>query len=225
MHRSFRWRTRQFTSIEEAVEEIASGGVVIVVDSEDRENEGDFIGAAGKASAEMIHFMISEGRGQLCLPVLPETAWRLDLTPMVAHADPSAPRFAVPIDARECHTGISPRERSQTIQRIIDPGSRPEDFIRPGHIFPLIARPRGVLERPGHTEAAVDLARMAGLYPAGLLCEICSRDGREMACGAELAALAAEFQLPMITIDALIEYRRAKVDDTPSQVLAGRAPG
>ena len=220
---------QHFSQIEDAIPAIAAGRVVIVVDSEDRENEGDFIGAAEKATPEMIHFMVSEGRGQLCVPLLPETARRLDLAPMVADGDPDTPRFAVPVDAIECHTGISPSERARTIQRMIDPATRPADFVRPGHVFPLIARERGVFERQGHTEAAVDLARLAGVIPAGILCEICSRDGRNMARGDELAEIAREFQLPIITIDDLIEYRlkrQAGINSrlaTPCEALLGAA--
>ncbi|MFQ5730856.1 MAG: 3,4-dihydroxy-2-butanone-4-phosphate synthase [Planctomycetaceae bacterium] len=199
-----------FSRIEDALEAISQGSCVVVLDSEDRENEGDFVAAADNVTPELIHFMISHGRGQLCMPVLPKTAWRLDLHPMVSNAAPSAPRFAVPVDFRECHTGISPEERALTIRKIVDVSTRPEDYLRPGHIFPLIAQERGVLQREGHTEAAVDLARMAGLTGAGVLCEICSRDGRTMARGEELMQLAAEFGLPIIAIDALIDYRRAQ---------------
>jgi 3,4-dihydroxy 2-butanone 4-phosphate synthase / GTP cyclohydrolase II len=202
----------RFSLIEDAIEAVAAGRVVIVVDSEDRENEGDLIGGAERATPEMIHFLISAGRGQLCLPAAPEIAERLDLTPMVPDADPAGPRFAVPIDSIDCHTGISPSERARTILSVVDPSSRPEDFVRPGHVFPLIAREAGVLERAGHTEAAVDLARLGGLAGAGVLCEICSRDGRTMARLDELANLAAEFGLPMIAIDQLIAYRRQRAD-------------
>lgn len=198
---------REFSSVEEAVEAIADGRLVIVVDSEDRENEGDFIGAAEKVTSEMVHFMISEGRGQLCMPVLPETADRLQLTPMVTPADPGTPRFTVPIDHCLCRTGISPQERVFTIQNIISPQTSPDDFVRPGHVFPLVAEEEGVLRRPGHTEATVDLARMAGLTPAGVLCEICSRDGRHMAERDELLELADQFDFPIITIDALVGFR------------------
>jgi 3,4-dihydroxy 2-butanone 4-phosphate synthase/GTP cyclohydrolase II len=143
------------------------------------------------------------------MPVLPDLAQRLQLTPMVQERpDQSAPRFAVPIDHVTCKSGISPWERAYTMQCMLNPGSRPEDFMRPGHVFPLIARPEGVLRRTGHTEAAVDLARLAGLTPAGVLCEVCSRDGYHMADRTELAELAAEFRLPMITIDDLVEFRR-----------------
>lgn len=199
-----------FSDIEEAVEAIAAGRIVIVLDSEDREDEGDFVLAAEAVTAELIHFMISEGRGQLCLPVVPEIAERLQLTLMVSHTrGDGAPRFAIPVDHVTCRTGISPWERAYTIRQMLDPHSRPDDFIRPGHIFPLIAQPGGVLQRTGHTEAAVDLARLAGLTPAGILCEVCSRDRHNMASRDELLELGAAHRLPVITIDALVEYRAA----------------
>lgn len=198
---------RQFSRVEEALEAIEAGRIVIVVDSEDREDEGDLIAAADRVTPETIHFMISQGRGQLCMPVLPDVAQRLNLTPMVPKTNGSLPRFAVPIDHQSCRTGISPAERALSIQAIVDPASRSEDFVRPGHVFPLLARSDGVLERTGHTESTIDLARLAGRAPAGVLCEVCSRDGMHMADRDELLALAAEFQLPIITIESLIEYR------------------
>lgn len=196
------------TPIDEAVAAFAAGAILILLDSEDRENEGDFVVAAELVTPQAIHFMTREGRGQLCMPVLPDVAERLDLTPMVPDAGGDAPRFTIPIDYAGCHTGISPSERCLTIQSIIRPTSRAHDFCRPGHVFPLIARPQGVLERPGHTEASVDLARLAGLTPAGVLCEICSRDGMGMANRDELFELATEHGLLVVTIDDLIEFRR-----------------
>ena len=209
----------RYSSIEAAVQAIAEGRVVIAVDSEDRENEGDFLAAAEMTTPAMIHFMVSQGRGQLCMPVAPSIAQRLELTPMVACTDLETPRFAVPLDHRQCKTGISPLERARTIQAMIDPFSGPRDFVRPGHIFPLIAREEGVLRRPGHTEAAVDLARLAGLAPAGVLCEICSRDGLQMASGQELWEIAREFQLLVITVDDLIDFRRSMVGSQEEQLL------
>jgi 3,4-dihydroxy 2-butanone 4-phosphate synthase / GTP cyclohydrolase II len=209
-----------FSPIEDAIEAVAEGRIVIVVDSEDRENEGDLIGAAERVTPEMIHFLITEGRGQLCVPVCPGIAERLDLRPMVPDADPAGPRFAVPVDSIRCHTGISPSERAGTVRSMVDPASRADDFVRPGHIFPLIARPGGVLERPGHAEAAVELAQLAGLAAAGILCEICSRDGHSMARGDELATIAAEFGLPLIAIDQLIAYRRQNAAAAEVAVLA-----
>lgn len=200
---------RAFARVEEALSALEAGRVIIVADSEERENEGDFLAAASTIEASTIHFMITHGRGQVCMPVAPEMARRLQLTPMVANAaDMSLPRFAIPVDHRCCTTGISPQERAFTIREMVDPASRAEDFIRPGHIFPLLARAGGVLERTGHTESAVELMRLAGLPAAGVLCEICSRDGRNMAQRDELLELAAEHDLLIVTIDALVEYVR-----------------
>lgn len=213
-----------FASIEEAVAVIAAGGVVIALDSEDRENEGDFIAAAETITPQTIHLMISEGRGQLCMPILPDLAERLDISLMVPDAtNDSFPKFAIPLDHRQCETGISPLERAFSIQQIVNPNNGPEDFIRPGHIFPLIARPGGVLERIGHTEASIDLVRLAGLQPAAVLCEVCSRDALTMATGDELFELADQHNIPLITIDALIEYRQKTEQREPTErsVVAG----
>ncbi len=191
-----------------ALDALVQGRLIIVLD-DDREMEGDFVGAAEQITPAMVDFMITHGRGQLCVPVLPDVAERLNLTPMVPDAGIDFPRFTIPIDHRNCRTGISPVERSATIQSMADPSSRENDFERPGHVFPLIARSGGVLERPGHTEAAVDLARMAGMSAMGVLCEICSSDGRNMASGPELHRLARRFDLPMITVNDVIKYRRS----------------
>ncbi len=204
---------RSFSTVELAVETIAKGGVVIVLDAWDRENEGDFLAAAETITAEAIHFMITYGRGHLCQPILPATAKRIDVQPLVPSRDPTAPRFAMPVDDVRCKTGISPIDRAMTIQSIVDPASQAGDFIRPGHIFPLIAQDGGVLQRQGHTEAATDLTRMAGLAPSGVLCEICSRDGRQMAELDELIQLADEFSLPIVTIDSLVEFRQDSGED------------
>lgn len=199
----------RFSRVEEGVESLAAGRVIIVVDSEDRENEGDFVAAAELITPETIYFMAQQGCGQLCVPVLPEVAERLELKPMVDKSvDPNAPRFTIPIDHRSCASGISPLERAVSIQFMLDAESQADDFLRPGHIFPLIARPEGVLQRTGHTEAAVDLTRLAGLTPAGVLCEVCSRDRRRMATRDELFEIADEFKLVVITIDELVEFRR-----------------
>jgi 3,4-dihydroxy 2-butanone 4-phosphate synthase/GTP cyclohydrolase II len=205
----------QFSRIEDAVFALAKGRMIIVVDAEDRENEGDFVMAAEKVTAESIHFMTSEGRGQLCTPVLPETGSRLRLRQMVARRRTSMPCFTIPVDHALCRTGISPQERAFTVRSIADPTTKPRDFVRPGHVFPLIAREGGVLERPGHTEATVDLMRMAGLAACGLLCEICSRDGKHMATGPELFEIGDRFDLPVITIDQVIEFRRSAVGNQP----------
>jgi len=198
-----------FSPLEDALDALANGRMIIVADSEDRENEGDFLVAAEKVTAEAIHFMITHGRGQVCMPVCSETARRLQLEPMVARPGAGMPCFAIPVDHCLCKTGISPQERALTIQMLVDPSTKPADLLRPGHIFPVIARDGGVLERPGHTEATVDLVRAAGLSTAGVLCEICSRDGRHMATGHELLEIAEEFHLPMISIDDVIRFRQA----------------
>ncbi|QDU91560.1 Riboflavin biosynthesis protein RibBA [Pirellulimonas nuda] len=204
--------TTRFSSIDHAVEAIAAGKVVIVVDAEDRENEGDFIAAAEKATPEIVNFMVSRGRGQLCTPLLPEAAARLELPPMIADAANTAPlrtAYTVTVDHRSAKTGITASERATTIRALADPKTVPTDLARPGHVSPLIAKEGGVLRRAGHTEAAVDLARMAGLQPAGVLCEILNDEG-DRADRDQLAALAVEHDLPIITIEDLIAHRRVR---------------
>ena len=198
----------KFSTIEEAVEAIRQGKIIIVVDAEDRENEGDFICAAEKVTPETVNFMITHGRGQLCMPILPEVSERLHLQPMVeSNTAPLGTNYTVPVDHRTTRTGITAAERACTIQALCDPASVPTDFHRPGHLFPLVAKEGGVLRRAGHTEAAVDLARMAGLTPAGALCEILDDQG-DRASRDELRALASKYGLPMISIEQLIAYRR-----------------
>ncbi|MBN1394502.1 MAG: 3,4-dihydroxy-2-butanone-4-phosphate synthase [Pirellulales bacterium] len=200
--------SERFSSIEAAVEAIASGKVVVVMDAEDRENEGDFICAAEKITPEMVNFMITHGRGQLCMPILPETAERLDLPQIVeSNTAPLGTAFTVPVDHRSCRTGITAFERATTIREILNPSSKPSDFVRPGHLYPLVAKEGGVLRRAGHTECAVDLVRMAGLKPAGALIEILGQEG-DRATRDELFALADKFGLEIITIEALIRHRR-----------------
>jgi 3,4-dihydroxy 2-butanone 4-phosphate synthase/GTP cyclohydrolase II len=199
-----------FSTIEEAVEAIRAGRIVVVVDAEDRENEGDFVCAAEKATAEAVNFMITHGRGQLCMPILPEISQRLGLHPMVeTNNAPLGTNYTVPVDHRTTRTGITAAERALTIQAICDPLSRPNDFTRPGHLFPLVAMEGGVLRRAGHTESAVDLARMAGLLPAGVLCEILGETG-DRANRKQLHDLARRFELPIISIEQLIAYRRVR---------------
>lgn len=201
---------RQLSSVDAVIDAIARGEVVIVLDAEDRENEGDFVCAAEKATPEVVNFMVTHGRGLLCMPILPDVCERLDLPPMVEHnTAPLATSFTVPIDHRSCRTGITAQERAATIQHIIDPGSRPSDFVRPGHLYPLSAKEGGVLRRAGHTEAAVDIARMAGLRPAGVLCEILNDTG-DRATRDELLALAERFNLQITSIEELIRYRRIR---------------
>jgi 3,4-dihydroxy 2-butanone 4-phosphate synthase/GTP cyclohydrolase II len=203
-------------TIPEAVEAVRRGEVVIVVDAEDRENEGDFICAAEKATPETINFILG-GRGQLCVSILPEVGKRLELAPVVS--DNNAPlrtAFVTPIDIASARTGITASERSETIRRIASPDCREEDFVRPGHVYPLIAKKGGVLRRAGHTEAAVDLARMAGLQPAGVLCEILNESG-DRASRDQLIEIARKHDLKIISIEQLIAHRRV------SEKLVSRA--
>jgi len=200
----------RLSTIDEALDALARGQVVIVMDDQDRENEGDFICAAEKVTTDVVNFMITHGRGQLCMPVLPEVCRRLELPPMVeTNTAPLGTGFTVPVDHRSCRTGITAPERAATIRAIVDPTSKPGDFVRPGHLFPLVAKEGGVLRRAGHTEAAVDLARLAGFEPAGVLCEILSPTG-DRASREELYELAGRFGLAIITIEELIRYRRRR---------------
>ncbi len=202
--------SEKFSTIEAAVAAIGRGEVVIVVDAEDRENEGDFICAAEKVTPEIVNFMITHGRGQLCMPVLPEVCDRLKLNPMIeTNTAPLGTAFTVPVDHRESKTGITAQERSKTIRSIVDPTSKASDFVRPGHLFPLVAKEGGVLRRAGHTESAVDLARLAGLKPAGVLCEILDDSG-DRATRARLFELAVQHQLEIISIEQLIRFRRVR---------------
>jgi 3,4-dihydroxy 2-butanone 4-phosphate synthase/GTP cyclohydrolase II len=200
----------RFSTIDAAVAAITHGEVVIVVDAEDRENEGDFVCAADTCTTEIVNFMICHGRGQVCMPILPDVARRLDLPMMVeANSTPLGTAFTVPVDHKTARTGITAGERATAIAAILDPVSRPTDFVRPGHLFPLVAKEGGVLRRAGHTEAAVDLARMAGLSPAGVLCEILDAEGNR-ANREQLFALAREHNLEIISIEELIRHRRTR---------------
>jgi 3,4-dihydroxy 2-butanone 4-phosphate synthase/GTP cyclohydrolase II len=202
--------TSPFSTIEEAVDAIRQGRVVIVVDAEDRENEGDFICAAQRITPQIVNFMITHGRGQLCMPILPEVSQRLDLPLMVGtNTAPLGTNYTVTVDHRSVKTGITAAERSRTIAAICDPASKPTDFTRPGHVQPLVAKEGGVLRRAGHTEAAVDLARMAGFTPAGVLCEILNEAG-DRADRDQLHALARRFDLCIISIEQLIAHRRVR---------------
>jgi 3,4-dihydroxy 2-butanone 4-phosphate synthase/GTP cyclohydrolase II len=199
-----------FSTIEEAVDAVRLGRVVIVVDAEDRENEGDFIAAAERVTPEIVNFMITHGRGQLCIPILPEVSQRLELPLMVGrNTAPLGTAYTITVDHRTVKTGITAAERSRTIQALCDPASKLTDFTRPGHVQPLVAKEGGVLRRAGHTEATVDLARMAGLVPAGVLCEILSESG-DRANREQLADLARRFDLHIISIEQLIAYRRVR---------------
>lgn len=197
-----------FNTIPEALSAIQKGEMIIVVDEPDRENEGDLIMAAEKVTAETINFMAKYGRGLICLPTCSERLAELELRPMVVdNTAQMQTAFTVTIDAKEVTTGISAQERAYTIRKFVDKTAAPSDFVRPGHIFPLEAKPGGVLRRAGHTEATVDLARMAGLYPAGVLCEVLNDDGT-MARVPELMEFAEKHALKIITISELIAYRR-----------------
>lgn len=183
--------------------------MVIVVDDEDRENEGDLVMAADKANARTINFMATHARGLICVPITGETAARLDLKPMVpGRRDAFGTNFTAPVDAaRGITTGISAADRAKAVKILADPKAKPHDLVQPGHIFPLEAKPGGVLQRAGHTEAAVDLARLAGLHPAGVICEIMNRDGT-MARLPALKTFARRHGLRICTISELIHYRR-----------------
>ncbi|MCM3784060.1 bifunctional 3,4-dihydroxy-2-butanone-4-phosphate synthase/GTP cyclohydrolase II [Neobacillus mesonae] len=199
-----------FHTVEEALQDLQQGKVVIVVDDEDRENEGDFVALADKATPEVINFMITEGRGLVCVPITQERAEELDLKPMVQqNTDFHGTAFTVSVDHKHTTTGISAHERSITVKALIDPASTGEDFRKPGHMFPLVAKKGGVLRRAGHTEAAVDLARMSGSYPAGVICEIIKEDG-SMARLPDLREIANQHDLKLISIKDMIAYRNAK---------------
>src|SRR5881397_3456608 len=196
-------------SIESAIEDIKAGNLVIVVDDEDRENEGDFITASHNATPEVINFMSKHGRGLICVPLLEERCDELGLELMVNNNTAlHETAFTVSVDllGHGCTTGISAHDRAKTVQALINPRTKPEDLGKPGHIFPLRAKKGGVLRRAGHTEAAVDLARLAGFEPAGVLVEIMNEDG-SMARLPELRILADKFNLKIISIKDLIAYR------------------
>ena len=203
----------KFNAIDEAIEDILNGKMVIVVDDPDRENEGDLVCAAEKVTPEIINFMAKEGRGLICLTMLPERLKELDIQLMTTNnTDPKGTAFCVSIDAHPKYgitTGISAYERATTIKLAVSPEAKPQDFVRPGHVFPLMAKKGGVLERTGHTEASVDLARLAGLYPAGVICEIMKDDGT-MARLPDLMEFAKKHNLKIITIADLVKYRLKK---------------
>ncbi len=196
-------------SIEEAIEDIKAGKVIIVVDDEDRENEGDFIAAAEMATPEMINFMATHGRGLICAPLTDKRCDELELALMVTNNTVlHETQFTVSVDliGDGCTTGISTHDRAKTILALVNPNTKPADLGRPGHIFPLRAKKGGVLRRTGHTEASIDIARLAGLYPAGILVEILNEDGT-MARLPQLVEVAKKFDLKIISIEQLIEYR------------------
>ncbi len=201
--------TPGFDSPKALIEAITRGGMVILVDNEDRENEGDLVMAAQHVEPEHINFMTQFARGLVCLTLTPEKAEQLQLTKMVTHnTNPFETNFTVSIEAAEgVTTGISAFDRAHTIQTAVKLDAKPEHLVRPGHVFPIVAQPGGVFKRPGHTEASVDLARLAGLEPAGVIVEIMSADGT-MARRDELIKFAYKHQLKIGTIADLIQYRR-----------------
>ena len=200
----------KFNTIEDALEDIKQGKMVVVVDDEDRENEGDLLMAAAKVTPEAINFMAKYGRGLICMPVIEERLSELNVCHMVENnTDSHNTAFTVSIDAIGTTTGISAQDRALTILKVLDPEANEAAFNRPGHVFPLVAKPGGVLIRAGHTEAAVDLSRLAGLYPAGVICEIMNEDGT-MARIPELMEYIKEHNLKIITIADLIAFRRKK---------------
>ncbi len=199
----------QLNTIEEAIEDIKNGKVIIVVDDEDRENEGDFLAAAEKITPEMINFMATHGRGLICTPLTETRCKELELNMMVSNnTDPMETAFTVSVDLRGngVTTGISASDRAKTVQALMNPDTKPFDLARPGHIFPLKAKNGGVLRRTGHTEAAIDFARLAGLEPAGVIVEIMNEDGT-MARLPQLIKVAKKFDLKIVSIEDLVAYR------------------
>ena len=213
-----------FATIDEAIDDIRSGRFVVVVDDADRENEGDLTIAAQFVTPEAIAFMATHGRGLICLCLTPERCDELDLRPMTDHNEtPLGTAFTVSIEAREgVSTGISAHDRARTIQVAIDPSSVAHDLVQPGHVFPLRSKPGGVLQRSGQTEAAVDLARLAGVIPAGVVCEIMNDDGT-MARVPDLVAYCERHDLKMVTVADLIEYRR-RAEKLVERVVSVRLP-
>ena len=199
----------KFNDIEDAVADIRAGKIIIVIDDEDRENEGDLVMAAEKVTGEAINFMATYGKGLICTPMEEEILKELQINSMVENnTDNHETAFTVSVDYKDTTTGISAYERALTISKLLENDIKPEDFRRPGHVFPLAARKNGVLERTGHTEAAVDLAKLAGLKSAGVICEVMKEDGH-MARTEDLIKMAKEHNLKIITVKSLLEYRKA----------------
>ncbi|WP_099157652.1 bifunctional 3,4-dihydroxy-2-butanone-4-phosphate synthase/GTP cyclohydrolase II [Virgibacillus ndiopensis] len=197
-----------FHTIDEAIVDLKQGKPIIVVDDENRENEGDLVALSNKATPEVINFMITHGKGLVCTTIQENIAQKIRLPMMTGQStDPFGTAFTVSIDHIETRTGISAEERSKTIQALLHPDAKAEDFKQPGHVFPLVAKTGGVLTRPGHTEASVDLAKLVGAFPSGVICEIIKEDGT-MARVPDLTKMAEEFDLKMITIEELIDFRK-----------------
>lgn len=217
-----------FDSVEDAIADIAAGNPVVVTDDEDRENEGDLVFAASKASVENVNLMIQHARGLICVPCTPHHLHRLGISPMVQeNRESHKTDFTVSVDAAEgITTGISAYDRYRTIQLLANPDTRPDELVQPGHVFPLKAKPGGVLERAGHTEAAVDLASLAGQFPCAVICEVLNDDG-SMARTPQLYQFKRRFGLKMISIASLIEYRHERenlvelVSETPFSSVHG----
>src|SRR2546430_2308747 len=211
-----------FSAVEQAIADIRAGKLVIVADDERRENEGDLVGAAEQVTPDMINFMATHARGLICVPLTPERCQALGLPQMTEHNNEShETAFTISIDAAArfgVTTGISAADRAATIRVAIDPSTVPSDLRRPGHVFPLRARPGGVLQRVGQTEASIDLARLAGLYPAGVICEILNPDG-SMARRPDLESFAERHALTFITVAQLVAYRLA-----PEPLVPPRRP-
>lgn len=200
-------------TIQQAIEALKSGGMIIVVDDEDRENEGDFVCAAESITPEQVDFMLRVGRGTLCVPIIADDASRLKLRPVVDESSNTAPNktaFLRAVDHVSAGTGVSAINRARTIRALSDPSAVTDDFLQPGHVNPLMAMDGGVLRRAGHTEATIDLMRLAGKRPAGALIEICSQHTHGMADYSELEALSRQYSIPMISIEELIRYRRTR---------------
>jgi 3,4-dihydroxy 2-butanone 4-phosphate synthase/GTP cyclohydrolase II len=219
----------RFDSIEHAIADIKNGKIIVVVDDENRENEGDFIASAECVSPEIINFMAQHGRGLICTPIAESYCRKLDLYPMVNNnTDPIGTAFTVSVDLKGngVTSGISAEDRSKTIKHLIDEKANAEDFIRPGHVFPLTAKEGGVLRRTGHTEAAIDFARLAGFKPAGVIVEIMNSDGT-MARLPQLRVIADKFKLKLVSIESLVAYRMKfdslveKVEDYPLETKYG----
>ena len=196
-----------------AIAALAEGRLILIQDDTGRENEGDLVGAASLATPQMINFMVRNARGLVCQPISRTTAQRLELAPQAeVNTESHGTAFTVSVDAAAgITTGISAADRACTARIVADPEATPNLLRRPGHMFPLVARPGGVLERPGHTEAAIDLVRLAGLAPSALICEVLAEDG-SMARSEELERLAAQWEMPLLSVQAIIEYRRSTGD-------------
>jgi 3,4-dihydroxy 2-butanone 4-phosphate synthase / GTP cyclohydrolase II len=217
----------KFAEIENSLRELRSGRMIVIADDEDRENEGDLVIAAEMVTPDVINFMATHARGLICLAMTGERLDLLKLGPMVLHNTANlGTAFTVSIDARGrgVTTGISSHDRAQTILAAVDPQTRPEDLARPGHVFPLRSRPNGVLERRGQTEASVDLARLAGLHHAAVICEIMNRNG-SMARGSDLARFCSEYGFTMVTVAQVVRYRLETELYQPSDLHSSQAFG